>query len=60
MPTPMPDFMKWIAKNERNGSNDAKIKRVQPPPSLWKGENVGKKLQTWNFSHSILEEELLC
>ncbi len=39
----------WIAKMNENGGNDAKIKRVQPQPSPWKGENIGKKLQTWNF-----------
>ena len=26
-----------------------KIKRVQPQLITWKGENVGKELQAWNF-----------
>ena len=33
------------------GGNDAKIMGVQPQSSPWKGENVGKIYQTWNFGN---------
>ena len=38
----------------RNGGIYAIIKQVQPQPSPFQGENVGKIYQTWNFG-SILE-----
>lgn len=46
---PTSDFIKWIAKNDANGGNNTIIKCVQPQPSPLRGENVGKKYQTWNF-----------
>jgi hypothetical protein len=46
---PTSDLIKWIAKNDAIGGNNAKIKRVQPQPSLFWGETVGGKYQTWIF-----------
>jgi hypothetical protein len=37
-----------------NGGNNAKIKRVQPQPSPWKGENVGKKTPDVEFQVEVL------
>jgi hypothetical protein len=38
-------------KNDANGGNNAIIKCVQPQPSPFRGENVGKKYQTWNLGN---------
>jgi hypothetical protein len=34
---------------DQYGGNNAEIKGIQPQSSPWKGENVGKTYQTWNF-----------
>ena len=41
-------------KMNRNGGNNAKIKWVQPQPSPFQGENVGKNHQTWNFGPTYI------
>jgi hypothetical protein len=43
------DFMKGIAKIVANGGNNAKIQWDRSQPSLFWGENGGKKYQTWNL-----------
>jgi hypothetical protein len=42
----------------QNGGNDAKIEIVQPQPSPFQGENVGKIYQTWNPGNPYFIDEL--
>lgn len=48
--------MKWIVKivsvkSMGNGGNHAKLKYVQPQPSPFWGEFIGKVYQTWNLGY---------
>jgi len=43
----MPIFIKWIAKKSKKEKN-ASIKRVQPPPSSFQGENIRRGISVFS------------
>jgi hypothetical protein len=53
----MAEFVKKTTKNDIKWRNDVKITCVQPQPSSFRGENVGKLYPPWNpGSNSIFKK----